>query len=129
MVVVFLGESLKLRVPIHDGVRTASAQYGALRDLSGAGVSGILTIDKPDGSSDVTRDTSVSGEGTTVDTDGDSTVDAFDFYVADTVTATWTAGYHQWEVEYIDTTPTPDDKKLSAHGLIHAKARPKDDPA
>lgn len=124
---VYAGESLKFEIPVWDGVVTGTSEYGELRNVSAATIKGILRINKPDGSSDVTRDTSVSGEGAKSDTNSDGNDDAFQFYVADTVTALWSAGTHNWEVEYVDTSTTPDDVVLVAIGRIQVKAKPSEE--
>lgn len=123
-IVVYAGESFKLEVPVYDGVVTGTAEYGTLRDVSTATIKGVMTINKPDGTTDITRDTSVSGEGAKYDSDSDGTNDGFRFYVATTVTTDWTAGTHNWEVEYQDSSASPADAVLVAIGRIEVKVKP-----
>lgn len=126
VVVVYKEDSLKLRVPVYDGVRTITAPYGALRDVSSANITGTLTIDKPDDSADLTRTTS-SG-GAKADNDSDGTNDSFDFYILGSVTSGWVAGYHQWTVLYTDTGGTGgQDDVTVATGRILVRVRPEDE--
>lgn len=118
--VVHKGESFKPEVTIYDGVRTASAKWGAVVDVSAATKKAILRINKPDGSSDLTRDTSVSGEGEK----SDAANGEVRFFVADTVTTGWAVGTHEFECEYQDSGPSPEDKRLILVGKIEVREKP-----
>ena len=122
--IVYQGESFKLQVPVKDGVRTAAKPFGAATDISAGTKKGILRINKPDDATDVTRDTSVGGEGAKSDPDTEGFDNAFEFYVADTVTTGWSVGVHDFEVEYQDTAPTPDDIDLVLIGVVEVRAKP-----
>ncbi len=122
--VVYKGDSFKPRVRVKDGVRVAAKPLGADVNVSAASVKGVLTVNKPDDATDVTRDTSVAGEGTKTDVDSVGFVHAFDFYAAGSVTATWLLGIHDFEVRYEDSAPTPADIKLVLIGQVHVRAKP-----
>lgn len=125
--VVYAGESFKLEVPVYDGVVTGSddhTEYGDLLTVAASTIKGVLTINKPDGTTDVIKDTSVGGEGAKYDHNSDGTNDGFRFYVAHTTTADWTAGTHNWEVEYQDSSASPADRVLVAIGRIEVKVKP-----
>lgn len=116
------GDSFFLRVPCYDGVKTVTAPLGALLDVSSATIKGVLRITTPDGSTDVTRDTSVSGEGAKADEDSDGTNDSFEFYVARTLVDAWVAGVHTWRVRYEDSSTTPATAVTIAIGKIKVVA-------
>ena len=80
---VYKGESWKPQITIRDGARTAALPFGTPVDVSAGTIKAILRIDKPDGVTDVTRDTSVAAEGEK--TDGPNGV--VTFFVASTVTS------------------------------------------
>ena len=128
--VVHRGESFKLQAALRDGEKTAAKPYGAGIEASTATIKGILRISKPDGSADLARDTSVAGEGAKALTDQGQaeglTKDAFEFYVAHTVTADWKDGLHDFEVEFQDTAPTVADRKLFLIGRIDVRPKPSD---
>lgn len=125
-IVVYLhgdSDSFFLRVPCYDGVKTVTAPLGALLPVTSATVKGTLRITTPDGSADLTRDTSVSGEGAKADEDGDGTNDSFEFYVARTVIeAGWVAVDHAWRVRYEDSSTTPATAVTIAIGTIRVVA-------
>lgn len=129
-IVVHVGESFKLRVEVRDGARTATKPYGAGVEVNASTVKGILRISKPDDATDLARDTSVVGEGAKALTDQGSeeglTKDAFEFYVAFSVTANWKVGIHDFEAEFQDTSPTVADRKLILIGRIDVRPKPSD---
>lgn len=112
---------------MRDGARTASKPYGAGVEVSAATIKGVLRVNKADGTNDLGRDTSVSGEGakalTAQGTAEGLTKDAFEFYVAAAVTAGW-LGMLDFEVEYQDSSPTVADAKLVLVGRIDVRAKP-----
>lgn len=120
--VVRRGESWKLRVPVYDGARTASSPKGALVDISAATKKLVLTINGVMASAaDLTRDTSVSGEGEKTDSNTAT------FFIAYTVTEganDFKPGVYEWQVEYQDSAPTPADRKLVAIGRLLVLAKP-----
>lgn len=118
--IVYAGDSFKPQVTIRDGVRTSALRYGAVIDVSAATKKAVLTINKADGTSDVTRDTSVSAEGEK--TDGANGV--VTFFFAGTITTGWAIDVLDFEVEYQDTAPTVDDKRLVLVGKIQVLSKP-----
>ncbi len=127
-IVVHKGESFKLRAEVRDGVRTAAKPYGAGVEVNASTIKGILRVNKADGTTDVTRDTSVSGEGakalTTQGSAESLAKDAFEFYVASATTSGWAAGLLDFEVEYQDTAPTVADAKLVLVGRLDVRPKP-----
>lgn len=128
--VVYRGESFKLRAEVRDGEKTAAKPYGAGVEVDASTIKGVLRISKPDGETDVTRDTSVAGEGAKALTEQGTaeglTKDAFDFYVAHTVTDDWADGLHDFEAEYQDSSPIVADRKLILVGRIDVRPKPSD---
>lgn len=122
--IVYIGESWKPRADVKDGVKTAALPFGAALTVAAATIKGVLTVNKPDGTTDLTKDTSVSGEGEKSDPDTEGFNNAFQFYVAATATASWVEGIHDFEVEYQDTAPTTDDKRLVLVGRVEVRAKP-----
>lgn len=121
---VYIGEDLVLQVAVRDGVPNAAARNGALVSVAASAKKGVLRIYKPDGVTNVTRDTSVSGEGEKADDDADATNDSYRFLVASTVTALWAEGRVAWEVEHQDSSTTPTTARLIAYGWLEVRAKP-----
>lgn len=118
---VYKGESFKLEVAVRDGLVAAGKKLGDLEDVSAASVSGVMRIDKPDGSTDVSK------TATKVDSDGDGTEDAFRFAVEKTVTANWEEGFHWGEVEYQDSSASPEDAVLIYIFRIEVLTKPSEE--
>jgi len=115
---VFIGESWKPEITVRDGVRTSALPDGATVDISSANRDVLLTIYKPDGSANYVR--SLVDDGTKTDAPNGKG----EFAVADTVTALWGEGVYAWEMEYQDSTPTPETKLLIATGTIVVRKKP-----
>lgn len=122
---VYVGEDFVLQIAVRDGTPTSSARYGALVSVAAATKKGVLTVYQPDGTTTITRDTSVSGEGEKADDDSDATNDSYRFLVAAAVTALWTAGTQRaWHVEHQDSSTTPTTARLIAYGTLDIRSKP-----
>lgn len=122
---VYVGEDFVLQLAMRDGVRTASLPHGALVSVAASTKKGVLTIYKPDGTTTITRDTSVSGEGEKADDDSDATNDSYRFMIAAAVTELWTVGAQvAWHVEHQDSSTTPATARLVAYGTLDIRSKP-----
>ncbi len=123
--IVYKGDSFKPEFAVYDGEDlTVAKPFGTTIDISAATKRGVLTVNKADGTSDVSKDTSVAGEGSKADTQASGYVDTVQFVFAQAVTAGWEKGIRKYEVVYEDSAPTTPDKKLVATGNIVVKDRP-----
>lgn len=122
--VLYRGESFKPRLTLYDGVKTASLPYGSPIDLSAGTKTAVLRINAIMGDgTDVTRNVLTGGEGEK--TDGANGV--VTFFVANTVTGNagdFLPGLYDFEIEYQDTAPTPDDVRLVTIGRLDVREKP-----
>lgn len=122
---VYVGEDLVLQIAVRDGVPSVASRYGALVSVAASTKKGVLTIYKPDGTTTITRDTSVSGEGEKADEDGDTVNDSYRFLISAAVTALWTAGEKvAFHVEHQDSGTTPATARLIAYGELEIRTKP-----
>ena len=121
---VYIGEDFVLQVAVRDGEAVAASAYGSLVSVAASTKKGVLRVYKPDGTTSITRDTSVSGEGEKADDDGDATNDSYRFLVAPAVTALWSPGRYAWEVEHQDSSTTPTVARLIAYGYLAVRYKP-----
>lgn len=116
---IYIGESYKPEITFRDGRRTAANPLGALVDISSAAITCVLRINGVEaGGADLERSTANASEAEKVD---DNTVL---FKVSDAVTALWSPGVYEAEVEYRNAGATPTDIVLCVLWRIEVRKKP-----
>lgn len=128
-ILVTIGDSADVLVPSRDGVEgtTEATFYGATNDISSANLKAILTINKPDGSSDYTLDSDSDAAATKTDAYSSGFTDSWKFEIPSSATTGWSVGSHDGVVKEVDSSGSPSKTRTIAYLRFKVVTSPADE--